>query len=166
MTSEMKKITDLVKQGRRDWLELYNDFSISNTDYVCLLPYYSREFTYYSIIYLKQYIEQSNQSIYVFTDKEIVIEALAYLDVSSIYKSEDTINSLLSYYNLYMFTDKLIVLSPTKPNGRTAFNLVTQGIIDVEEFISVGILQNRNFKRAQRINYDGCDEELVDFFGN
>lgn len=166
MISKMKQITDLVEQGRQDWLEFYKDFSVIDTDYVCLLPYSSNEFTTYSILHLKQFLEQVNCTVYVVTNKEIIIKALAYLklDTKSVYVPESKIVSLISYYNLYMFTDKLIILSPTQPKGRTAFNLVEQGIIDVQEFISIGLFKNRSFKRAQPINYEGSDIELAEFF--
>jgi len=86
------------------------------------------------------------------------------LDVIPISLGKEKIQTLLLFYNLYMFTDKLILLSPTQPNGRSAYNLVEQGIIDIEEFISVGILQNREFKRVPLITYEGNDTELIVLF--
>ncbi|MGG2084590.1 hypothetical protein [Lysinibacillus pakistanensis] len=162
-----KCIEDEIKLAESGWrymAELHN--KIEN-DYIVILKYLPNEFTYFSLLYLNQLSKQSNKSIYIMTDSEIILKVIPYFKLKTKMiqlLNAEKIQEILFLYNLYMFTDKLIILSPTQPNGRTAYNLVEQGIIDIEEFISVGILQNREFKRAPLITYNGSDPELIEFF--
>ncbi|MGG2109437.1 hypothetical protein ABFY60_02890 [Lysinibacillus pakistanensis] len=158
--------TEQLIEAREEWLKLVDEFSIKDIEHIVIFPYYTANFTYYSLLYLKEFATNTDKKIYVIVDNLKVIKALAFfkLEIIPIYLSNEKIQRLLHFYNLYMFTDQLKILSPTQPNGRSAYNLVEQGIIDIEEFISVGILQNRKFKRVPLITYDGNDAELIELF--
>jgi len=167
MDIRIKQLKALAEEGNREWIALYKDYAIGVVDYICFIPFYSDTFTYYSLLYLKEFSEKCNENkIFVITDHPIVEKVINHLNMKVTLISLETnkLYNLLNYYNLYMFSDKLYIFSPILPSNRTAYHLVEQGLIDIEEFISIAILKNNNFERASKWKYDGNDQQLVDFF--
>ncbi|WP_107840286.1 hypothetical protein [Metasolibacillus meyeri] len=166
MNRGFREIMEQANRGKDEWRNLIKEFNINDNDYLFLLPNTNDEMLYYSLLYLSDFMRKDNLAPLIITTEQIITKCEKYFGINTAVKiiDEEAMNTILSFYNLYMFTDKLIILSPTQPNGRSAYNLVEQGIIDIEEFISVGILQNREFQRVPLITYEGDDPELAEFF--
>jgi len=167
MKMNIEKISQIAKQGNHEWSKLYEEYSVEPNDYIFCIPFYSNTFSLYVLKYIKQFINKNtNNKIYIIIDNDVINKAIIHceLDVQVIQLCTDRLEVLITYYNLYMFTDKLVILSPNLPLNRTAYNLVKQGLIDVEEYISVGLLKNTTFLPGPRISYVGNDPDLENFF--
>ena len=164
---DLSTVVNLAENGRRIWSTFSEKMKSQNNEYVILIPKSNLEFIYYSLLYLNQYCKTVDQKVHIVTSQEIVLKSIFYFNVVNTevtLMDEDDCKSIISFYNLYMFTDKLFILSPVLPEGRTGFNLVQTGLMDMEEYISVGIYKNRKFVREPLVRYDGDASELIDFF--
>lgn len=166
MILDKEELTQLVEAGYQKWLGLYEQESISPAHHICLLPHYDQLFSYYSVIYLNEFINKSNEPVIVITDNSITKQALLYLNptINIIRMSNEEIINLLQVYYLYQFRDRLNIFSPVIPESRTSYNLVKHGFLSTEEYISIGILKNKNFIRAAQPEYTGTDIVLQQFF--
>ncbi|WP_019153829.1 hypothetical protein [Robertmurraya massiliosenegalensis] len=156
-------------EGRNLWIELMKNVNFGVNDYVILMPSDDKEVNYYTLLYLNQFAEVKNvEKIYLVTfDKNIMKSYSLFINkpTQCINLSRENIEKLMNFYNLYMFTDKLIIASLDELKGRTAKNLVDKKGITLEEIISIGILQNRKFIKEDPITYTGNDK-FTDLFLN
>ncbi|MCM3389800.1 hypothetical protein M3649_16900 [Ureibacillus chungkukjangi] len=152
-------------KGREVWLNKLNALDINIDDTFILILNNESEFNYYALLYLNN-IAKQNKAHLLTTDVNVYKAYTYFTDSidSCLFLSEDEAQAILSFYNLYMFTDKLFILSSTYPNGRTGYNLFLNGKIDIEEFISVGIYRNEEFLPEHLVEYHGDDLELIEFF--
>lgn len=164
---ELNHALNLADSGRSIWRSFVEKMKVKNNEFVILIPQSNHEFLYYSLLYLKPFCRTTGQKVHIITSEEIISKSIAYfnVDVATItIISEEDCQAIISFYSLYMFTDKLIILSPSQPKGRTGLKLVLNGLINIEEFISVGIYHNGQFVREPIPVYEGNDSELIRFF--
>lgn len=167
MINHLNEQLDKAYNGLSIWRELSKKLSIQPNDFVLLIPNNPKEFSYFSLLYSQTFLKKDMGTTHLLTTNKVVMKAAKYIDLpfQNIHLlSKYECNAILSLYNLYIFTDKLLILSPFLPVGRTGYNLVKNGILDLEEYISIGLLHNRVFQKEPLVTYDGDDEDLIEFF--
>lgn len=167
MIKSVKEQLEKVENGLFVWQSLCKKLSIHSNDIVLLIPNNSKEFSYFSILYSQPFIQKNEGDVHLLTTDKVVLKAAKYLNIgleNASLITEDECASILALYNLYMFTNRLIILSPYLPVGRTGYHLIENEMLDVKEYISIGLLQNREFHREPLVTYVGDDEDLIDFF--
>ncbi|RRJ62287.1 hypothetical protein EHV15_04485 [Paenibacillus oralis] len=168
ITKQLDIQFSMAEKGRRLWLGLVEDNQLDLQDYVVLFPSDQPNINYYGLLYLNQFInnKRANKTVIVTSDGTVQKAYDYFTDkVTHCYLfNNDDIDSLLNFYRLYMFTNKLIIVSLDNFSGRTLGNLLNIRGITLEEIISLGIYQLREFKQEQPISFLGSNQALKDFF--
>ena len=167
MYKEIDRTFDMAEKGRNIWISFTENMKIKDNEYILIIPPSKKEFLYFSLLYLKGFCEKKERIVHIITSKEFIKKCINFLGIkfaSINIMNDDDLKMIISLYDLYMFTDKLIVLSTKALTSLTAYNLVENGIVDIEEFISVGIFGNKEFAKVPLVTYEGVDLELIEFF--
>lgn len=154
--------------GREDYLEIKKKYKIGNEDFIILMPSEDMEVNLYVLLYLSQFKERhSDSKIFILTDQRMVLKLHQVTESNHLSEiieiPNNQMQNLIDLYTLYQFTDKLIIASLDLPKGRTIKNLVGKKNITKEEIVSIAILRNREFVKAE-FKYDGNDMELLRFY--
>ncbi|GAA4719272.1 hypothetical protein [Brevibacillus fulvus] len=167
MTEVQNRLSEAY-EGRRLWIALTEKLKFGNRDYVIVMPSLDAKLNYVSLLYLDQFAANKKaEKIYLVTLDEKVKKAYPLFTnrlEGCIDLSEDELNSLIKFYSLYMFTDKLVIMSFARPQGRTGENLIGKKGITLEELVSLGLYQNEEFVKEERKFYSGTDPDVAAFF--
>lgn len=137
------------RHGKRKYKKILKSFHkqvLSNIDdptsAIFLFPSSDNEVNYYGLLYLEEYLFRTNKTEYaVITSNRIVYNACKKCSKNpDIYLwSDSDINDLISYYKLYPFDNRIIIVSLDTPAGRRASNLVGVKTLTKEMLVAIGI---------------------------
>ena len=140
-------------QGRELWLQLVEEYNIEPHEYVILFPSSQREVNSYGLLYLNQFMDTKRlDTVVLLTNDQEVHDTHRQFAENvrhSIQLSDDEIESLLYFYRLYMFTNKLIIVALDQLPGRSLAQLQNVRGITLEELVAIGIYQLREFKQER-----------------
>lgn len=153
--------------GRQLWIKLVKRYNIISDDYIVLMPSLNRDYNYYSLLYMNQFLQNKkyNKVIILTFDNRVIKSYKLFSDkiTLALNVSQKNLDLILKYYCLYKFTDKLIIISLDKPKGRNDYNLVGKNGITTEELISIGVYGNKKFIHKSSPKYDGKDKDILSF---
>ncbi|AGF58317.1 hypothetical protein B0P06_003368 [Clostridium saccharoperbutylacetonicum] len=155
------------QEGRNLWIEICNKYKLGDEDYVILMPSLNAEYNYYALLHLSEFIDRVRaEKIIILTYDENVkkIGKMFSNKICDIYDfSREEAEYLMKFYCLYMFTDKLIIISLEEPEGRNGRQLIGKKGITLEELIAIGIYGLKECKKIIPPNYNGNDEKIKKF---
>lgn len=129
--------------GRECYISLKRNYKIQDDAYIFIVDHSNAEFYLHAIEAIKNYIHKNEITVCVLVD-ECMQENDTLHELQCIFLPSENIDHILSFYNLYLFTDNLYIFSAKSPSSRTTYYLVEQGIISMKEFIEIGILKSKN----------------------
>lgn len=148
MSLKAIKLLILSAYGNKIWKETTK--LISENDIVLVMPENDDELNYYSLLYIDQYIEENKKKeCVVITNNKKVISNYKYLSekITRIEKlSNKKIRSLIQFYCLYKFDERVLFASLSKPNGRNAERILGKNGIRMEDIVAIGIFQLKRTK--------------------
>lgn len=155
--------------GRSLWISFIEKYQPEDKDFILLMPSANREYNYYSLLYIKQFIQYKKANkIYVLTFDECVKKS-CYLfsdQLEIVDFSREDARNLMKFYSLYMFTDKLIIASLDEPEGRSGKQLIGKKDITIDEIFAIGIFGLRKFHKEKPPVYTGNDSDILSFIGS
>lgn len=174
MIDDIKKVLDLniekAYKGREIWIKIVNENDIKNKNYVVLMPTLNRDYNYYTLLYLNQFYKKySTEGFFILTfDKRVIKSSYLFSDkiIKTIEISQEDAQYIIAFYNLYYFTDKLVISALDTPNGRTGMELIGQNGMTIEEIFAVGICRLKEFNKEIAPEYNGKDYDVISFLNN
>jgi hypothetical protein len=140
-------------KGRQMWLKLKRKYDIDNGAYVLLMPEDDCELNGQALLHIKDLLaHRKARGVIILTNKEWVIKkAKDYSDGIIAVKniSEKDIDNLLSFYELYDFSERLLVVSLTKPFGRKLFGVKGVNGVTVEDLVCICIFLIRDWVSSE-----------------
>ncbi|MCL2698895.1 MAG: hypothetical protein FWE68_01135 [Defluviitaleaceae bacterium] len=139
------KSIEQAKRGRELWLELVKRHNIANGDYVILFPATSAmddEWNRYGALYLDAFLDanNSNRALALCCDEKTAACVTRHSKKAEpIAVSREDSENLTALYNLYMFTNNLIIFSPDEPTGRRGSAIAGKKEITFEEVAAIGV---------------------------
>jgi hypothetical protein len=139
--------------GRSMWLKLARKYDIDSGKFVLLMPEDDRELNEQALRHIPDLLEyRRGTGVIILTDKAWIIEnAKSYCDkiLEIIEISAKEIDNLLSFYELYAFTERLCVVSLTKPFGSKLHNTLGVDGVTMEDIVCLCIFLIRNWTSAE-----------------
>lgn len=135
--------------GRRKWLEIKKKYGVDDGVYVLLMPESDRELNEQALIHIDDLVKYRHAlGVVILTDNIWVQEnARTYskniIDIDELLLKE--IDSLISFCELYMFSERLLVVSLTKPYGSNLFRAVGVNGITKEDLVCLSIFLIRSW---------------------
>ncbi len=136
--------------GRRFWLKLDRSYSINrNGLYVVLMPEDDRELNEQALRHIDDMVRYRRANgVIVLTNQRWILDCAetvsenvkAVCDISA-----QKINDLLSFFELYEFTERLFTISLTKPFNRQVHRAVGVHDITKEDIVCICIYQIRDW---------------------
>jgi hypothetical protein len=139
--------------GRTFWLKLTRKYYAENGIFVLLMPEDDRELNELALLHIGDLLTYRKASgVVILTDKTWIIEnAETYskqiIAVEKISKKE--IDNLLSFYELYAFTERLCVVSLTKPFGSKLHNALGAEGVTKEDIVCLSIFLIRDWTNSE-----------------
>lgn len=138
------------RRGKLEYQKLLKNFhekKLSNIDnptsVIFLFPSFDNEVNYYGLLYLEEFLFRTNKKEYaIITSNRIVYEVCQkiYSRNPDIYLLDDSdVNDIITYYTLYPFDSRLLIISLDAPVGRRATNLVGVKGLTKEMLVAIGI---------------------------
>jgi hypothetical protein len=156
--------------GRAIWLDIVKKYNLSEKDYVILMPSLSREYNYYGLLYFDQFMKhaKADRGIILTSDERVVKTASLFSEnIADVVEfSQKKAELLMKFYCLYMFTDKLVIISLEEPEGRSGLQLVGKKNMTLEEIMAIGVYGLKEFIPANVPVYAGDDANIHSFLGN
>ena len=125
---------------------------IQNTA-VIILPTKRDSYSYYSLLYLDQFLEKSNRdnAVILTFDKKVIQTARDFSSniVSIIPVTRRKMKYILTYASLYEFDNRLIIASLEEPVGRNGRNLIGIKGLTEEEIFVIGVYRIFPFVKLQ-----------------
>lgn len=159
----------LASLGRSLWISFIENYKLGDRDFVLLMPSANRDYNYYSLLYINQFIQEKKaDKVYILTfDEKVKKSYHLFSDKTEVvHFSREDARKLMKFYSLYMFTDKLIIASLDEPEGRTGIQLIGKKGITLEEIIAVGVFGLREFRKEKPLVYTGNDSDVISFLGS
>jgi len=142
--------------GRSFWLKLQREYDIDNGVYVLLMPEDDRELNESALRHINDLVaHRKARGVVILTDKQWVIDnASACSDKILAVKtvSEKEIDRLLSFYELYAFSERLLVVSLTRPHGSKLSNTLGVEGVTKEDLVCLCIFLIRNWTRPEAVD--------------
>jgi hypothetical protein len=139
--------------GRTMWLGLKRKYDIDNGLFVLLMPEDDRELNEQALRHIGDLlIYRRAAGVVILSDKTWIIEnAMMYSDkILAINKiSAKDIDNLLSFFELYAFTERLLIVSLTKPYGSKLYNAVGVQGVTKEDLVCLSIFLIRNWTGSE-----------------
>jgi hypothetical protein len=139
--------------GRSMWLRLKRIYDVDNGVYVLLMPEDDHELNEQALLHINDLVAyRKARGVIILTDKRRIIEtARTYSDkilaVETV--SEKEIDNLLSFFELYAFTERLLIVSLTRPYGSKLFNMAGIQGVTKEDLVCLCIYVIRDWKSAE-----------------
>ena len=138
--------------GRSMWLKIKHEYDIDNGVYVLLMPENDQELNEQALKHIDNLVaHRKARGVVILTDKQWIADSAGdYSDkILAVKKiTEKEIDELLSIYALYEFTERLLVVSLTRPYGRKLFNTVGTLNVTKEDLVCLSIFVIRDWKGA------------------
>jgi len=138
--------------GRTMWLKLKYEYDVDNGVYVLLMPEDDRELNEKALEHIDALVaHRKARGIIILTNNQWIVEsAIAFsskiLAVKEV--SEKEIDNLLSFFELYAFTERLLIVSLTRPYGSKLLNTVGISGVTKEDLVCLCIFVMRDWKSA------------------
>jgi len=137
--------------GRRMWLRLKKKYDVDNGAYVLLMPENDQELNEQALAHLGDFVRYRRaEGIIILTNNHWVMEnARFYSDkiIEVLACPEKSIDALLTFCEFYRFTERLLVVSLTKPYGNKAWCSVGIHNVSVEDLVCLGIYCIRSWTK-------------------
>jgi hypothetical protein len=139
--------------GRAMWLKLKRKYDVDSDVYVLLMPEDDRELNEQALLHIDDLIAHRRaRGVVILTDKEWVMENAAafstgILAVDAV--SEKEIDAMLSFFELYAFTERLLIVSLTRPYGSKLHNTVGIHGVTKEDLVCLCIFLIRDWLGAE-----------------
>lgn len=171
MTCQLKqKLNESIEKaynGRKLWLDIFEKYKLSDRDYVILMPSLNSEYNYYALLHLDEFVRKVKAEKIIILTYDDRVQSTGKLFTNRIhdicYFSRENMELLMKFYCLYMFTDKLIIVSLEEPEGRSGKQLIGKKGITLEEIIAIGIYGLEKCEKITQPYYDGNDENIKSF---
>lgn len=130
--------------GRREWIKISNKFDIKNKQiFVLLFPEKDSALNEKALIYLNEFIENriAEGVVILSVDERVAKVARNYSDkiIDIIKYPEKRAKYLMKYYTFYKFSEKLIIVSLTQPEGNIAYKAAGTNGVTIEDIVCLGI---------------------------
>ncbi|MCR3757796.1 hypothetical protein KYB31_02145 [Clostridium felsineum] len=139
-------------RGKELWKNIKNKLKLEDKDFVILIPSLNREYNYYGILYLDQYLKQNKakRGFVLTVDESATANVHRFSNrVNKIIDiSREEAELLMEFYSLYKFSNNFTIVSLEEPKGRSGKNIVGKFGITVEEAIAVGVYGIRDYKKT------------------
>lgn len=147
----LKRLFSIWK-GRRLWLRLRRRYHIDDGLYVLLMPEHDRELNGQALLHIDDLIEYRHaKGVLVMTNDawvEEVARARGENVVDVLRCTPDEIDALFSCYELYRFSERLLIVSLNRPYGNEIGKAAGVNGITVEDLVCLGILGLRSWSGA------------------
>jgi hypothetical protein len=135
--------------GRRVWLKIKKKYDVDNGVYVLLMPEKDKELNEQALRHIDDLVKhRSARGVIILTDNEWVKQYAAACSsniIDIIACPPEMANKLLSFYELYRFSERLQVVSLDKPYGNRAWRAVGAQGVTVEDIVCLGIFYIRSW---------------------
>lgn len=139
--------------GRGIWLRLKRAYDVDDGVYVLLMPEDDRELNEQALRHMDDLVAyRKARGVVILTDERWILDgAASYSDnVLAVERmGAKEMDDLLSFYELYAFTEQLSVVSLTKPHGRKLGNMLGVHGVTKEDLVCLGIFLIRNWTSAK-----------------
>ena len=126
------------KQGRELWLKLVDKYHIDNTVGVILMPHSGEKYNGPVIKYLGEFLKKRGIShALLLTQDEWVSENTGlYKDIADVVSlSQEQIEMLIQFYQLYEFAPNIVIASLKCPAGRMGEKLIGKKGLTADEVV-------------------------------
>lgn len=139
--------------GRSFWLRLKREHDVDNGAYVLLMPEDDRELNELALRHINDLVAYRRaRGVVILTNQPWVMQnAKAYSDkiLAVNMASEKELDNLLSFFELYAFTERLLIVSLTKPYGSKLYNAVGIQGVTKEDLVCLSIFLIRNWSSTE-----------------
>jgi hypothetical protein len=141
--------------GRAFWLKLKKEYDIDNGVYVLLMPEDDPELNELALLHIDDLVNHRKaRGIIILTDQQQVMDAeQAHSDsiLKLIEMTGSEIDNLLSFFELYAFTERLLIVSLTRPYGSKLYNTLGIQGVTKEDLVCLCIFLIRDWTSAERV---------------
>ena len=142
-----------VLAGRSLWLEIKRKYDVDNGVYVLLMTEDDTELNEQALRHIDDLVSHRGaRGVVILTNNEHVnANALSYsTNVKDVLMcSTEQINKLLAYVEFYMFTERLMVISLTKPYGNKLYKAVGVNGLTKEDLVCLSLFIIRSWQRQE-----------------
>jgi len=135
--------------GRAFWLKLKREYDIDNGIYVLLMPEDDRELNEYALLHIDDLVNHRKaRGVIILSNNRQVIDVASDKSdkiLSTKELTEKQIDNLLSFYELYAFSERLLIVSLTRPFGRKLHKTVGIHGVTKEELVCLCIFLIRDW---------------------
>ena len=171
ISEKSKEKLELAKIGKKLYRRICNEYMSDPDDCptIVVFPDGDDECNFYGLLYLDEALVRSLQkSALIVTSSEAVAKTAEMFTgkIKEIIKvSQEEIDGLISLYCLSPF-EKILFISLSKPEGRTAYRLVGARGLTKEMLVAIGIYFLIPFQyNTERPAYEGDDMSIIKFLG-
>lgn len=140
-------------RGRNWWMRLKREFDVDDGVYVVLLPEEDMELNEQALLHIDDLAAHRRaRGIVVVSDQKWVLEnAPTCCDkvLSVVKASEREIDDVLSLFELYGFTERLLIVSLTRPFGSKLYNVAGIHGVTKEELVCYSIFRIRDWVNTE-----------------
>ena len=145
MVQRMKK----AYAGRSMWLKLKATYDIDRGVYVLLMPEDDDELNEQTLAHIDDLVaHRGARAVLILTNKQWIIQKAKICSdkiLAAVEVSEALIDGLLSYYELYAFSERLLIVSLTRPYGRKLYQSLGIHGVTREDLVCLCILGIRDW---------------------
>lgn len=144
ISNEFEKRLNRAKEGRTEWIKLMEEYGGEKNKYIILFPHEGSDCNRYMLKYLSKFAKKVQvDTLLILSCDNMVLEGIKNcedINCIGVFWNNVQIQNLLSYYSLYMFTNKLVIASLDEPQGRNGSNIIGAKGVTEEEIVVIGIL--------------------------
>lgn len=141
------------EKGRAYWLKFIEVYDLSVGKYVILIPDSYTCDAYLSLLFLEDFIQEKNAESIIILCTESIIKEVAFSFSEKIEQviiiDQEIKESLLKFYCLYEFSNRLIIASLTQPKGRRGKGLIQTGKVCYAEIFAVIVYGLTEIKKKE-----------------
>ncbi len=138
---------DAAFRGRSLWTRLNREFGAAGRDCVVLLPEDDQELNESALRHIDELAERTKErDVIIVSDQRWVIENAKRFSeriLSVVSAAQSEIDDLISFYELYAFTERLYIISLTKPHGNKLKNMLCLHDVTKEDLAASMLGTNR-----------------------
>jgi hypothetical protein len=135
--------------GRRMWLKIKKKYDVDNGVYALLMPEEDRELNERALRHMDDLVKHRRaRGIIILTDNGWVKQnAVAYSNniIDVIGCPPEKADKLLSFCEFYRFSERLLVVSLTRPYGNRAWRSIGVQEMTIEDMVCLGIFYIRSW---------------------
>jgi hypothetical protein len=135
--------------GRAWWMKLKHEYNVDDGVYVVLMPEDDNELNEQALTHIGDLVSNRNaKGVIVATNQTWVTENIGLSPVKPlalITMTDKETDGVISFFELYAFTDRLLTVSLTKPYGSKLVNAVGLQGITKEDLVCLSIYLIRDW---------------------